>query len=110
MSGIASTNESGAVLHPLNHGFAWTPVRGPFRLITHDQARSFNERGFFVLENAVDPTTIARVRDAIDPFEGNAEECLLSQPEGRMGIAKADGITFPIHLVRLSQVLRDFSA
>ena len=27
-----------------------------------------------------------------------------------MGIAKADGITFTVHLVKLSQVLRDFSA
>ena len=85
-------------------------MRGPFRLITDEQARSFNERGFFVLENAIDPATVARVRDAIDPFEAKAEEFLRSRLDGRMGIAQADGITFTVHLVRLSQVLREFSA
>ena len=53
---------------------------------------------------------VERVRDAIDPFEARAEEFLRTQPDGRMGIAKADGITFTVHLVKLSQVLRDFSA
>ena len=109
MSTIAPT-DSAPALHPLNHGFTWTPVRPPFRLITDEQARRFNERGFFVLENALDAATIDRVRDAIDPFEARAEEFLRSQPDGRMGIAKADGITFTVHLVRMSQVLRDFSA
>ncbi len=85
-------------------------MRGPFRLITDEQARSFNERGFFVLENAIDPAAIVRVRDAIDPFEAKAEEFLRSRPDGRMGIAQADGITFTVHLVRLSSVLREFSA
>ena len=67
MSTPAYTNDAAPPLHPLNHGFSWTPVRGPFRLITDEQARSFNERGFFVLENAIDPAAIVRVRDAIDP-------------------------------------------
>ena len=110
MSSGSPTNETVTALHPLNHGFSWTPVRGPFRLITDEQARSFNERGFFVLENAIDPAAIVRVRDAIDPFEAKAEEFLRSRPDGRMGIAKADGITFTVHLVRLSRVLREFSA
>ncbi|HSZ22794.1 MAG TPA: hypothetical protein VK782_06615, partial [Candidatus Sulfotelmatobacter sp.] len=110
MSTLSSTSDTPPALHPLNHGFTWTAVRGPFRLITEEQARSFNERGFFVLENAIDTATIARVCDAIDPFEARAEEFLRSCPDGRMGIAKADGITFTVHLVKLSQVLRDFSA
>ena len=110
MSTATTTNESEAALHPLNHGFTWTPVRGPFRLINEEQARSFNDRGFFVLENAIDEATIARVRDAIDPFESRAEEFLRSQPDGQLGIAKADGITFTVHLVKLSSVLREFSA
>src|SRR3984957_13323849 len=110
MSSGSPTNETVTALHPLNHGFSWTPVRGPFRLITDEQARSFNERGFFVLENAIDPAAIVRVRDAIDPFEAKAEEFLRSRPDGRMGIAKADGITFTVHLVMLSAMLREFSA
>ena len=55
MSTLSSAGETAPALHPLNHGFSWTPARGPFRLITDEQARSFNERGFFVLENAIDP-------------------------------------------------------
>ena len=110
MSTLSSASDAASELHPLNHGFTWTPVRGPFRLISDEQARSFNERGFFVLENAIDPATVVRVRDAIDPFEAKAEEFLRSRPEGRMGIAQADGITFTVHLVKLSKVLREFSA
>ena len=85
-------------------------MRGPFRLITGEQARSFNERGFFVLENAIDPAAVARVRDAIDPFEARTEEFLRSRPDGRMFIAQADGITFTVHLVKLSAVCLEFSA
>src|SRR5579862_6280058 len=110
MSTQPSANDASPTLHSMNHGFSWMPVRGPFRLITDDQARSFNERGFFLLENAIDPATIERVRDAVDPFEVRAEEFLRSRPDGRMGIAKADGITFTVHLVKLSKVLREFSA
>jgi phytanoyl-CoA hydroxylase len=110
VSTLSSSAETVPALHPLNHGFIWTPVRGPFRAISDEQARSFNERGFFVLENAIDRATVARLRDAIDPFEAKAEEFLRSRPDGRMGIAQADGITFTVHLVRLSKVLREFSA
>jgi len=110
VSALSSNDGAISPLHPLNHGFVWRPVRGPFRVITDEQARSFNERGFFVLEGAIDRATVARVRNAIDPFEVKAEEFLRSRPDGRMGIAQADGITFTVHLVRLSQALREFSA
>jgi ectoine hydroxylase-related dioxygenase (phytanoyl-CoA dioxygenase family) len=97
-------------LHPSNHGFAWTPVRGPFRIINEEQARSFNERGFFVLEDALDSATVARVIAAIDPFEARTEEFLRSRPGGRMMISEADGISFTVHLVKRSAVLRELSA
>jgi ectoine hydroxylase-related dioxygenase (phytanoyl-CoA dioxygenase family) len=97
-------------LHRLNRGFEWTPVRAPFRIINDAQAQSFNERGFFVLEDAIDASTIASVTAAIDPVEARVEEYLRAQPGRRMFIAEADGITFTVHLVRRSQVLREFSA
>ncbi len=97
-------------LHPLNQGFRWTPIRGPFRLVTEEQARSYNERGFFLLKDAIDRDTVARVADAIDPFEARGEEFLRRLPDKRMFIAEADGITFTVHLVKLSPVLREFSA
>ncbi|HYL58709.1 MAG TPA: phytanoyl-CoA dioxygenase family protein [Candidatus Acidoferrales bacterium] len=97
-------------LHPLNHGFTWTLVRGPFRRITEAQAQSFNERGFFVLEDAIDPASTARVRDEIDPYEAKTEKYLRAQPNRRAMIAEADGISFTVHLVRRSKICREFSA
>jgi phytanoyl-CoA hydroxylase len=110
MSSLPSTSNTSVALHPLNSGFTWTPVRGPFRLISDAQARSFNERGFFVLENAIDHASLERVRNAIDPFEAKTEEFLRSRPDGRMFIAQADGISFTVHLVKRSAVCREFSA
>jgi ectoine hydroxylase-related dioxygenase (phytanoyl-CoA dioxygenase family) len=37
--------------HPLNESFEWSAVPGPFRRITVEQARTYNEQGYFVLEN-----------------------------------------------------------
>lgn len=97
-------------LHPLNHGFRWRPARGPFRLVTEEQAHSFNERGFFILEDAIDRETVARVVEAIDPSEAKLEELLRGAPGGKVFIAQADGITFTVHLVKRSRFLREFSA
>jgi len=110
MSAPVPINDTLAALHPMNRGFSWIPVRGPFRLISDEQARSFNERGFFVLENAFDPATIEQIRHAIDPFEAKTEEFLRSRPDRRMFIAEADGISFTVHIVKRSKVTRDFSA
>jgi ectoine hydroxylase-related dioxygenase (phytanoyl-CoA dioxygenase family) len=110
VSTLPSTNDTTPALHPMNRGFAWTLVDGPFRLISGDQARSFNERGFFVLEDAIDGATIERLRDAIDPFEAKTEEFLRSRPDRRMFIAEADGISFTTFLVNRSKLVRDFSA
>jgi phytanoyl-CoA hydroxylase len=99
-----------STLHPLNRAFEWKPVVGPFRRITQAQARSFNENGFFVLEDAIDRETVARVIAEIDPREAKMEEFVRAQPGKRMMIYEADGISFTIHLVRHSQFLREFSA
>ena len=45
-------------LHELNRDFRWDPTRGPFRIVTPEQAQSYDERGFFVLEDVFDPETI----------------------------------------------------
>jgi hypothetical protein len=99
-----------STLHPLNRAFEWKPVVGPFRRITQAQARSFNENGFFVLEDAIDRETVARVIAEIDPREAKMEEFVRAQPGKRMMIYEANGISFTIHLVRHSQFLREFSA
>ncbi len=97
-------------LHPLNRGFEWRQIVAPFRRITNEQARSFNQNGFFALADAIDPETVERVIAEIDPREAKLEEFVRAQPGKRLMIAEADGITFTVHLVRHSQLLRDFSA
>ena len=86
------------------------PVRPPFRIVTEEQARSYNERGYFVLENALDRETVASAIEAIAPFEERTEQYLRAQPGGRQFIAEADGITFTTHLVKRSQFLRELAA
>ncbi len=108
MAAPASRSES--ALHPLNRGFEWNAVSGPFRLITDAPARSFNERGFFTLEGAIDRATIRRVIEEIDPWEAKVERFLRAQPNRRMMISEADGISFTVHLVARSRFLREFSA
>jgi ectoine hydroxylase-related dioxygenase (phytanoyl-CoA dioxygenase family) len=102
--------ENPPALHPLNRGFEWTPIVGPFRRISEEQARSFNEQGFFALEDAIDRETVARVIAEIDPREAKMEEFVRAQPGRRLMISEADGISFTIHLVRRSQFMREFSA
>ncbi len=55
--------------HPLNRSFEWQPARGPRRIVSERQVRSWDERGFFVLENAFDPQTIAEVVSETDRYE-----------------------------------------
>jgi len=97
-------------LHPLNRSFHWDPPKGPYRRITAEQARAYDEDGFFVLPDAFDRDTVERVIEAIDPCEQRLEAFLRTQPDGRFFIAQADAITFTIHLVNQSDVLREFCA
>jgi len=96
-------------LHPKNHGFTWNPVRGPFRIVSEDQAQAFNDDGCFVLRDAIDRETLSRVTGEIDPWEVKFEEQLRAHG-GKMFIAQADGITFTVHLVKRSRILREFAA
>lgn len=93
--------------HALNDGFVWSPRRGPFRRISAEQARAFDEQGFFVLENAFSPEEMAEIAAEIDPIEARVESFLRAQG-GRFDIARADEITFSIHLVRHSERLHRF--
>jgi phytanoyl-CoA hydroxylase len=94
--------------HPWSRAFAWQAPRGPYRRIDAAQARSWDERGYFVLEDAFDAATVARVVEEIAPFEAKSEAFLRRQPGGRFAIARADEITFTTHLVARSPFLREF--
>jgi phytanoyl-CoA hydroxylase len=94
--------------HALNQEFVWEPHHGPFRLVTREQAAAYDQAGFFVLEDAFDPATVRAVIDEIDPIEARVTATLRGFPGGRAFIADADAITFSVHLVTQSPLLRTF--
>jgi len=95
--------------HALNIDFVWHASNGPLRRLSSDQARQYDEHGFFLLEGVFRADELAAVRDAIDPMEREGEDTLRQRDGGKTFIARADAITFTIHLVKRSQVLKDFS-
>jgi len=96
--------------HPWNRSFEWADHAGPFRVVTAQQARDYDELGFFVLEDAVDPETVRTLDEAIAPFDAEVLRFLESRPDGRFSIAGVDTVSIAIHLVRRSTLLRDFCA
>jgi hypothetical protein len=96
--------------HPLSNNFQWSNAapRSPHRL-TPDQLESFNQLGFVRLESVFTPPEIADVTAAIDPLEQKGEDYVRVKG-GRVSISEADIITFTIHLVQRSEVLRAFAA
>jgi ectoine hydroxylase-related dioxygenase (phytanoyl-CoA dioxygenase family) len=96
-------------LDPRNTSFSWVDHRGPFRAVTADQARAYDEDGFFVLEDALTAIEVAALTEAIDPVEAELEAALRAMEGGRFFIARAGEITFTTHLVTRSAVLRRLS-
>lgn len=96
-------------LHHRNHGFEWRPSNAPYSLLTPEQAKSYDENGYFLFENAFSGEEMDAVAGAIAPFEQAMEENLRKMEGGRYLIAKADAITFTVHLVAKSETLKRFS-
>jgi phytanoyl-CoA hydroxylase len=92
--------------HPWNVGFEWRARVGPFRLLTDSQVAQFDELGFVVVEDAVEPAVLASVTAEIDAFEAEFESLLRAADKGRAFIAEADAITFTTHLVARSPAIR----
>ena len=95
--------------HELNRSFRWQDHVGPFRRVTEAQARAYDDDGFFVLEDALDPDLVARVTAEIDPFEAALEDAIRQADGSRVFIAKADKLTFTVHLAQQSELLRDLA-
>ena len=96
-------------LHPRNTAFRWETMQAPFEVLTPEQARRYDEDGYFLFPRAFDAREVAEAIAAIDPFEQQGERWLREQHGGRFMIAKADAITFTIHLVAKSPALAAFS-
>ena len=95
-------------LHRFNRDFAWTDHPGPPRFLDPEQVLKYDRDGFFLLENAVSSETRARLLEAIDPIESELEALLRKAKDGHAFIARADEITFTVHLVNRSRVCREF--
>lgn len=93
--------------HEFNTEFTWQGVHRPLRSLSEAQAVSWEENGYFVLENALDETERQTLIDAIAPFEKAGEDFLRSRG-GKVFIARADEITFTTNLASNSQAVRDF--
>ncbi|MFI4974069.1 MAG: phytanoyl-CoA dioxygenase family protein [Caulobacterales bacterium] len=100
---------AGPGLHPLNRDFVWRERTAPPRRLTREQQSRFNEQGFVRLEGLFSPDEIAAVTAAIDPWEAKGE-ARLREAGGTILISTADVITFTVHLVRRSAVLKAFAA
>lgn len=94
--------------HELNTGFDWQPARGPYRRVTEKQAASYNESGFFVLEDAFDSDTLREVIAELDPLDEQTEAFLQTRKDGKLFIARAGEITFTPQAVTRSPRLREF--
>ena len=96
-------------VHPWNEGFEWVDRQGPFKRVTDEQARQFDEQGFFVLNDVVPADLLDAVREETDRFEAGTEEFLQGFENKRLAIAESGAITFTTHLVAKSDRLRDFA-
>lgn len=95
--------------HPLNTTFRWSPAAAAGRIVTDEQASQWNDKGYFLLRQAIELDQLEAVRAAIDPLEAQMTEHLRSRG-GRVSISDADAITFTTHLVKRSKLLRDFAS
>ncbi len=97
-------------IHPRSLDFDWEAgvADHPPTFISSEQAAQFNERGFFVIDQVIDPETLAAVRAETDRFCQEADDFLDSLPDQRLFIAEKGAITFAPQIALRSDVLADF--
>lgn len=98
-----------AELHPWNRAFTWPAHSGPYRIVSEEQARHYDEQGYFLLEGAFSNERLDEVRTAIEPYERKMNDLLRSLDGGRFEVAAADALTVTLHLATLSQACRDLA-
>ena len=95
-------------LHPRNRAFRWSTPSGTRRLVDDEQARAWDELGYFLLREAFTAAEVAAVRAEIDPIEERVARVLREHPDRKIFIAEDGNITFSTQLVRHSPALRRF--
>ena len=104
----ATLHQRAPAPHELNVGFQWDEHPGAGRALTAEQRAGFDRDGFVVLERVIPPDVLARAVAEIDPAEAELEAFLRTTDDGKVFIARADEITFTVHLVARSPWLAAF--
>jgi ectoine hydroxylase-related dioxygenase (phytanoyl-CoA dioxygenase family) len=107
---MASGLPTGAALHPWNRDFVWRSRSGPPRTLTPGQAAQFDRDGYVVVADVLDARGVEQALAEIDPIEEQTDAYLRTRPDGRLTILESGAITFSIHLVARSQLLRRLAA
>jgi phytanoyl-CoA hydroxylase len=100
--------------HRLNRGFGWSLPSGARLLLTEQQIGQYDRAGYFVLESALDASSVERVVTELDAFEAARVEELRANPRsphaaGEPVISDAGVITFTANLAARSLSLRNFA-
>jgi phytanoyl-CoA hydroxylase len=98
----------GRLAHPWNTGHRWHGPSGPFRRITADQARSYDEQGFLVLEDVFDDQELAELDRALAPGDRLVRDLLEQLPGGRLSVAGTDTQVVAPNQVAGSETLLGF--
>jgi ectoine hydroxylase-related dioxygenase (phytanoyl-CoA dioxygenase family) len=89
--------------HPLNVSFVWRPTTGPFRRVSPEQARSYDERGYLVLPRALPPGEIAELTGEIARLDAESRAC--PSPRDLM-VTHGGGTRFVLRLAERSPRIR----
>jgi ectoine hydroxylase-related dioxygenase (phytanoyl-CoA dioxygenase family) len=95
--------------HPWNRGFAW-PEHRNVNTISAEQARAYDEVGYFVIEDAFSAEEMEQLDAALTHGDEKAKEMLASVPGGRFSVAGLDTQTVAPHAVTRSDHARRFAA
>ena len=99
----------GATAHPWSVDFTWAlPDREPTTL-TAEQRAAFDQDGFVVLTDVVDPPGLIELVGELDHLEAKVERALAGLDGARYDIAEAGAITFTVHAVLRSAAARAFT-
>jgi Phytanoyl-CoA dioxygenase (PhyH) len=97
-------------VHPWNTGFVWSDHTGGLESISAEQARRFDDDGFFVLEDAFDAPMLQRLDAELAPGDERARRFLSGVPDGRFGVTALDSQIVAPHAVTRSDFVRGFVA
>ncbi len=97
------------VRHRWNTSFAWRRPTAEPRRLTADQVDSFHDDGWLIVDDLVDPATLADLTADLDAIEEEAAAFVRAQPDSRLLISESGAITFAPHVVPRSDAARRLS-